>query len=670
MAISEMSKMRVAGIAKEEELVLNALAKTGAVELKEPLSLEGAHKENFEEELNALSSKSSYISSTLELLREYSIKYGFKPATSDNVISYKEFEDIKNREKEITQYADEIEKYKTCIYERKGKISELNAAYTKYAPYLCVEKPFSHFKSTEKTKIYLGLVNSIKWENAERELDGFDKVCFEKFGVHLNDSVICVVSHLSSSDEVYGVLTSVGFTACPFTGNDNAKIETENLRGRIEFLEREIISYEERIANLSDKIPLFEILLDRYNYEREKTLDSQGFLRTDYTFILEGFVPTSKCEELEKELNSVTDRLYVEFEEATEEDEPPTLMENGKVVKEFEFLTNMYSVPKYKALDPNAVMSFFFSLFMGIIVADFGYGILMSIACVLFKKIKGDKAPALASVLAIGGLFAVPFGLIFDSFFGYALIHKICLNAFGAGNAYELFYTEHLDAAHAFSSILDISVPTMLLWSLFFGCLHLAAGQFLKGVQELQRKNVFSAIVDGFSWTLFFVGLSVWAFTKVDTFENSASAEIIGKIGLIILIASLVVGVLLSGVMEKGLGKVTKPFVSAYGIINMFSDILSYARLYGLMLSGSQIAAIFTNTIAIEMLFPSGIGGIIGGVLVIVFGNVFNLAMGVLGAYIHDSRLQYVEFYGKFFEGDGRLFKPFGSSVENIKLAK
>ena len=129
----------------------------------------------------------------------------------------------------------------------------------------------------------------------------------------------------------------------------------------------------------------------------------------------------------------------------------------------------------------------------------------------------------------------------------------------------------------------------------------------------------------------------------------------------IVLIA---LGVLTSGITEKGFGKIMKPFSSLYGLINYASDILSYARLYGLMLSGAQIASIFTNNLAIDLLFPKGVIGVIFGVVIIIAGNLFNLAMSLLGAFIHDSRLQYVEFFGRFYEGEGELFTPLGRNGE------
>ena len=133
-------------------------------------------------------------------------------------------------------------------------------------------------------------------------------------------------------------------------------------------------------------------------------------------------------------------------------------------------------------------------------------------------------------------------------------------------------------------------------------------------------------------------------------------------------LALFAVGILTAGITEKGIGKITKIFGSMYGLINYASDILSYARLYGLMLAGAQIASIFSSSIAVGMLFPKGVIGIIAGALVIIVGNVFNLAMSLLGAFIHDSRLQYVEFFGRFYEGEGELFTPLGSNREYLYL--
>ena len=119
------------------------------------------------------------------------------------------------------------------------------------------------------------------------------------------------------------------------------------------------------------------------------------------------------------------------------------------------------------------------------------------------------------------------------------------------------------------------------------------------------------------------------------------------------------------GRKEKLLGKFTKGFGSAYGVINYASDILSYARLYGLMLAGAVIADIITTN-SVNLITSGNAGFVILGVLIMVIGHIFNLAIGLLGAYIHDARLQYVEFYGRFYEGEGELFTPLGSQHKHI----
>ena len=131
--------------------------------------------------------------------------------------------------------------------------------------------------------------------------------------------------------------------------------------------------------------------------------------------------------------------------------------------------------------------------------------------------------------------------------------------------------------------------------------------------------------------------------------------------------ASLLIVVFTAGRKEKFFGKIVKGFGTVYGIINYASDILSYARVYGLMLSGAVIAQIISSY-SVDFIASGNIGLIALAVLLMVVGHTFNIVIGLLGAYIHDARLQYVEFYGRFFEGEGELFSPLGSKHKYIYL--
>ncbi|MDE5548523.1 MAG: V-type ATP synthase subunit I, partial [Clostridia bacterium] len=172
---------------------------------------------------------------------------------------------------------------------------------------------------------------------------------------------------------------------------------------------------------------------------------------------------------------------------------------------------------------------------------------------------------------------------------------------------------------------------------------------------------ILDGIFDGIVWAVFSVGVELAIIGFVEQFN----LPILAKIGGIIAGASLLVAILTAGRHEKLLGKFTKGFGSAYGVINYASDILSYARLYGLMLAGAVIADIITSN-SVALMGSGNIGFIVLGIAIMLIGHVFNLAIGLLGAYIHDARLQYVEFYGRFFEGEGELFTPLGSSHKHV----
>ena len=215
------------------------------------------------------------------------------------------------------------------------------------------------------------------------------------------------------------------------------------------------------------------------------------------------------------------------------------------------------------------------------------------------------------------------------------------------------------DAINHKLNVAGISVPTLLLLSLGMGVVQIMASLLLKAAQSFKDGHILDGIFDGVSWAVFLGGLILLVVDMAGLTTGLTMPAVI------IIAVSVLVGALTAGRHAKGFGKVTKSFSAVYGLINYMSDILSYARLYGLMLSGAQIAGIVTN-----MALPMMHGAMsIAAVLILIVGHVFNLVMGLLGAYIHDSRLQYIEFYGRFYEGEGELFCPFGTKFENVYFA-
>ena len=205
------------------------------------------------------------------------------------------------------------------------------------------------------------------------------------------------------------------------------------------------------------------------------------------------------------------------------------------------------------------------------------------------------------------------------------------------------------------------------MYSLLFGAVHLGMGFFTQGLTHAKQGRFWDGVWDGFMWALFFVGL-ILLFPLVGQmlfattiFGMAEIPPMLTNVGVGICVGVVAIEIFASGRHAKGFGKAVKGFSTVYGLINFFSDLLSYARLFGLMLSGAMIASIVS-----EMsigLMQSGVIGIIGGSLVMLVGHGFNLAMGVLGAYVHNARLQFIEYFGKFYEGNGELFTPIGTNL-------
>ena len=670
MAVAEMSKLRLIGLTQDKDRLLNSLQRTGAVQITTSREIEGLKLNNCLsiDEITALKDKIDLALSIIEkAVYDSEDKELKKSLPVDGfAVDSGEFNVILSKSKEIIATCDEIINMNNSVIELKSTLVQLDNEISSYNPYLSVKQKFSVFNSGEKTTVKFGLIASSKQEKFFERINAIPTA--ESYVVADSGSNVAVaVLYYKNSEEVIEALQEASFTECQFTGEYTASEKVNRLKENSTDVSRQINSIKNKILSYLSCVRDIKILSDRYLFEIEKATENSKFAFSESTFTMEAFVPVKKQEKVTNAIKKTTDVYCLQYDEVSEDDLPPTYTENSKFASNFEFVTNMYSAPKYGALDPNAVMGFFFSLFMGIIVADAGYGLLLLVGGLIYSKKMATTASMkrLANILAIGGIFAIPFGALFDSFMGYQLIHKIFETTSGVNNAYAEFYTANLDAITAFSSLAGISIPTMLLWSLLFGALHLIVGYILKAVHDFKNKRYVDGFVDGICWAVFLLGLSIFAYTMIEGVSEKILTPL-QNIGVAMLAVGLGIAVIFAGRKNKGLGKITGSFGSLYGVINILSDILSYARLYGLMLSGSQVASIFTNTIAIDMLFPLGVVGVVFGVIVILIGNVFNLAMGVLGAYIHDSRLQYVEFFGKFYEGDGEVFKPLGSTFSHV----
>ncbi len=670
MAVVKMSKVRLLGLIHNREAILDALHKTGAVELKEPEELTETFNLPETSKIEELTEKYDRIRNAIDFVMENVEKFKDKSAYSEETVesfgnffvSYKEFSCVGEKEQEVFDTVGVVENFQKLLLDSRAQKIKLNNLRSQLFPFVVVKDKLSIYQDTDKTKVLLG---TIKHENIIQLTSFLNNYPLTQLTIEKDDSlsVISVVSFKDESVAVVQKLNELGFVACPFTFDITVNEKILEIDNDILQLEKFDIEIGESVRAIAKNLRDMKIFADYLKFCIEKYKESENFRCTASTFVLEGYLPEESIEAVINSVKAVTSAIFIEFSEPLENETPPTLLKNNSVLKQTEFITDLYSVPNYREFDPSKVVFFFFMIFMGVIMADVGYGFLMILlGLFLARRIKIDSgARRLWYIIAIGGIFTIIFGILFNSVFGFAI----------------QFMPTILPSPIPDDSGSTEGMMIILLGCLGLGVIQIATGYFCKALNSFRQGDVLSGVFDGLIWVLFFIGFIFAAFnflvaylmpnlvmpSWLFNFFNAMQMP-----GIIMVVGSVFVAAVTAGRKEKGFGKFTKGFGAVYGLINIMSDILSYARLFGLMLSGMIVAQTF-NDLGLGIISGGGVGYLFGA-LVMVLGHTFNIAMGVLGAYIHDSRLQYIEFFSKFYTGEGEKFTPLGSQFEYIYLTK
>lgn len=376
-------------------------------------------------------------------------------------------------------------------------------------------------------------------------------------------------------------------------------------------------------------------------------------IQTKTCFVVHGWLP-AKLGTTFTELIHKTDRhVVVELKDATATDNPPALMRNTPWVTPYQSITAMYGLPGRTDFDPNPFVALFYFLFFGMMFGDVAYGLLLSVVTagiLIFKRPRGGTRQMMA-LFFMGGLSAALWGLVFNSWFGLQLpsfiMPRTLINPLG--NDAILFFA----------------------LSLYLGVIQLLSGAFLNVINLLRQKMWLDSLCRGLPPFVFFTGLTL-AFPSLISMIITLNYPFMAWFKPLMLpgVITLAVGfaglVLLNGVGKKLGGYLMGWFTGAYKVVNYFSDILSYARLFGVGLVGCVIA--YVANYLFGMFAGLGWFGLIIGAVVAVIFHALNITLGLLSTYIHNARLQFVEFFGKFYAGDGVPFTPLGSQLRYIRL--
>lgn len=473
----------------------------------------------------------------------------------------------------------------------------------------------------------------------------------------------CVVCTNEIAAKVEENLRQGGFVKQPF-------ITHRKPIDAIKKREREIAQEQDRIAKSKAEIASYgrfrqkyEIASDYYRTRAEKYRILGAIPQSQNVFFLEGWVPKEKAEEISKVLTEKFDAV-VDFEETTEDDTPPVILRNNKFSSTVEGVLESYGLPQHGRADPTTIMSFFYVFFFGMMLSDAGYGLLMSIVTGIvllkYKRIESGMKKML-QLFFWCGLSTAFWGFMYGGFFGDA-IDVVAKTFFG--------YTGETPILKPIWFAPLENPMRLLIWCMVFGLIHLFAGLAVKGYEYLRDKDFVGFVSDIIAWYMFILGL-VLMLVPSSIFASIAGSQIAfpdwaNTLAKVLTIAGLVIILFMSGRANKNWGlRVALGAYDIYGVTGWLSDVLSYSRLLALGLATGVIANVINMMASMK---GNTVIGTIVFIVVFIFGHILNLAINLLGAYVHTNRLQYVEFFGKFYDGGGEAFKPFKTINNHVEI--
>ena len=634
-----MKHLRLLGMESEREALLKAMQDMECVEISSIDGSEEALKSGFAKPddkalMSAQEASRAYRTALASLDRFAPEKKGMFRKRQG--VSRAAFFSAESEENARTA-AETINKDTRRLGEIESERTKNEALRATLAPWLTVDAPLGGADGA--LAVFFGTVGLNVTDDALKALaDSLDGLLtWQQASSDRSLRYLLVMCHGSVKERALSALRDLGFSTVSFRGmtgtaKENDKALAENLAA----LEKERQEIEQRIAGLGGKREALLEASDRAAIALRREEAKSRLVGTDKVFLLEGWLPADRCAALEKALKPFT--CAIETREPTEDEYPqvPVQLKNNKLTRPLNMVTEMYSLPAYGTLDPNPLMAPFFILFYGIMMADMGYGLLMMIASVIISKKYRPKGTSgeLFSLLGLCGISTFIMGALTGGFFGDFLTQLVAIVSPGT-----VFALPKL-----FDPLDDLTM--ILIGSMALGMVQIVTGMAISLIEKCKRKKFLDAFFEEITWWIVFIGIALLALGK-------------GAAVLYVGCALVLLGPIVQG---KGWGRLTGVFGSLYNhVTGYFGDILSYTRLMALMLAGSVIAQVFNMLAAMP-------GNVIAFIIISMLGNAMNFGLNLLGCYVHDLRLQCLEFFNKFYVDGGKPFQPMTLDTEYVDL--
>ena len=537
------------------------------------------------------------------------------------------------------------------INDGKAEINQLRAQITGLQPWEKLDIPLE-MNETEFASVIHG-VTGAKVQSGQLMMavqESVPSAIVQEVNADKQQKYFSFIVLKEEKDALYEALRPFNFSAISMADQKGTPAEAiHRYEKRIEEIEKTIAENEKVLVELAPARKDIEFLYDLLVTQRDRARIVGDMLSTDTVFYFDGWMPARAQEEVEELLKRY--EFYYDIQVPDAEEEVPVLLHNSSVATPFEAVTNMYSLPSRKDIDPTTILAPFYFIFFGMMLSDAAYGIILSALCFfVLKKYKPEGTIyKMFKMFFYCGISTFIWGALFGGWFG---------NFFTVAG--ETLFNKEITIDPLWFNPMEDPMK-LLIFSLILGAIHLFIGMGVQAYMYFRDGQAVDAVCDIILWYVLLIGLVLFGVGGMAAPALTTVGKVMSIVGAVGIFAT-------GGRKKKGIvGKITGGLGALYGITSYLSDILSYSRLLALGLATGVVAQV------INTLGSLAGGGVVGAILLtvaLVFGTIFNLAINALGAFVHSCRLQYVEFFGKFYTGGGREFRPFARKTKYVKIMK
>lgn len=651
-----MQKIEVAALASERDRILATLSAMGTVEI-EPV--ETTEKRVEEDTASALRDVVGLRARIASALKTIDTRFPLETKSMFSMhedVTRAEYEDVLQNEASLMVSLDDFEKQLIHETELQNRIGQLRHQQSFIAPWRGIPLDLAELETATMTIIY-----GVSMEIAD--IEAFSNALADDVPgtvvTPLNEPtdarrLLAVAVRKADAAQVRSRLASAGFQPLPMTGERGTPDQVfARYEGDMATLEKELVDNKTLLQAFAGKRMRLKIWYDALAKREAELIAIDQIGYTTQTVYFSGWVPAKKAAKTVKKLLAIPGTA-INVREPLDNEEYPVILENNRFNSAFESVLTLFGAPNNHESDPMPAMAPFYMLCFGLMLSDVGYGLLLTLgaAYLIYKvKVEGNML-SMSKMLFISGLASMAMGALFGGFFGDLL--TVLTN--GRVNFPVIWFD-------------PMSAPMdLLIYSMIFGVIHLFVGMAMKIVNEKRFGNIWDGLFATVPWYLIMTGILAMLGSVTGVFGDGAFAAMASKVALWMIIAGAVLVII--GRMRTADNKF-KGFFSGilglYDITAWLSDILSYSRILALVLATSVIAMVFNSIAGMTLGLPTPLNYVMFAVIAIPT-HLLNLALSALSAYVHASRLQYIEMFGKFFDGGGRYFKPLKHETKYINV--